>query len=68
MVIRLVIAGAAFYAAYRIGKEFLNAVPSDFEPVPEAPRRPARAGSNGRKPAAKRRTAPRAASRSARTS
>jgi hypothetical protein len=27
------------YAAYRIGREFIASVPSDFDPVPAAPKR-----------------------------
>ncbi|WP_189644314.1 hypothetical protein [Mesorhizobium sp. M9A.F.Ca.ET.002.03.1.2] len=35
--IRLLIAGAAVYVAYRITREIIDEVPDDFDPVPLPP-------------------------------
>ena len=36
--IRLLFLGVVGYLAFRIGREFVNSVPADFEPTPNAPR------------------------------
>ncbi|WP_432286508.1 hypothetical protein SLT36_07115 [Aminobacter sp. BA135] len=45
------------YAAYRIGREFIASVPSDFDPVPAPSDTPRRRRKLGAKPAAKAATA-----------
>jgi hypothetical protein len=45
------------YAAYRVGREFIASVPSDFDPVPAASTTPKRRRKPPAKPSAKTATA-----------
>ena len=45
------------YAAYRVGREFIASVPSDFDPVPAASTTPKRRRKPAAKPSAKTSTA-----------